>query len=190
MGEGTVRDRNGTMMPAAQALHNAGITPVTLAKKEGFALTNGTDGMLGMLCLALHGRHFCRDECGSSIGFRNRFHRRTPASATPGRPASAANLRQMLDESPIVVADVASMAEHRVDRMLDPNHSQGLPPFLAPEAGVDSGLMIAHYTATGIDSAAQTTGRSRLYRLHALPHNAVRSRFDGTACGAQAGHRH
>src|SRR5690606_12011437 len=39
---------------AASALRDAGIEPLVLAEKEGLALINGTDGMLGMLCLALH----------------------------------------------------------------------------------------------------------------------------------------
>ncbi|MEV6134956.1 histidine ammonia-lyase [Nocardia sp. NPDC051990] len=54
MGEGSVRDAHGTLMPAAQALAEAGIEPVVLAEKEGLALINGTDGMLGMLVLACH----------------------------------------------------------------------------------------------------------------------------------------
>src|SRR5829696_591111 len=53
MGEGTVRDATGTPRPAAEALAEAGIAPLTLAEKEGLALINGTDGMLGMLVLAL-----------------------------------------------------------------------------------------------------------------------------------------
>ncbi|WP_431874708.1 histidine ammonia-lyase [Amycolatopsis sacchari] len=53
MGEGEVFDRDGNRRPAADALRDAGLTPVTLAEKEGLALTNGTDGMLGMLVLAL-----------------------------------------------------------------------------------------------------------------------------------------
>ena len=54
MGEGEVRDVHGERMPAADALAAAGIAPVELEEKEGLALINGTDGMLGMLCLALH----------------------------------------------------------------------------------------------------------------------------------------
>ncbi|MEB4615546.1 aromatic amino acid lyase, partial [Leucobacter sp. M11] len=54
MGEGTVRTPDGEEQPAAEALAAAGITPVVLAEKEGLALINGTDGMLGMLSLALH----------------------------------------------------------------------------------------------------------------------------------------
>src|SRR3954467_10405346 len=53
MGEGTVRDAHGDLLPAADALSVAGIAPLELAEKEGLALINGTDGMLGMLALAL-----------------------------------------------------------------------------------------------------------------------------------------
>ena len=54
LGEGEVRDKEGTLLPAGQALAAAGITPVVLEEKEGLALINGTDGMLGMLTLACH----------------------------------------------------------------------------------------------------------------------------------------
>ncbi|CAN5492619.1 hypothetical protein BH09ACT12_BH09ACT12_11170 [soil metagenome] len=53
MGEGTVRDATGSLVPAADALAAAGLTPVELRAKEGLALINGTDGMLWMLVLAL-----------------------------------------------------------------------------------------------------------------------------------------
>jgi histidine ammonia-lyase len=53
IGEGQVRDAGGTLLPAADALAAAGLEPVELAAKEGLALINGTDGMLGMLVLAL-----------------------------------------------------------------------------------------------------------------------------------------
>lgn len=53
MGEGEVRDADGVLMPAAQALADAGLAPVELVAKEGLALINGTDGMLGMLVLAI-----------------------------------------------------------------------------------------------------------------------------------------
>ncbi|HEY0636270.1 MAG TPA: histidine ammonia-lyase, partial [Pseudonocardiaceae bacterium] len=54
MGEGTVATAAGELIPAAEALRRNGITPVELAEKEGLALINGTDGMLGMLVLATH----------------------------------------------------------------------------------------------------------------------------------------
>ncbi len=53
MGEGPVRLRDGSLVPAATALADHGIEPVVLAEKEGLALINGTDGMLGMLVLAV-----------------------------------------------------------------------------------------------------------------------------------------
>jgi histidine ammonia-lyase len=53
MGEGTVRDEAGTLRPTRDAFAAAGISPMTLAEKEGLALINGTDGMLGMLVLAI-----------------------------------------------------------------------------------------------------------------------------------------
>src|SRR5213078_4185414 len=53
MGEGPVRDASGTLMPSAEALAAAGLSPVELAAKEGLALINGTDGMLGMLVMAI-----------------------------------------------------------------------------------------------------------------------------------------
>jgi histidine ammonia-lyase len=58
----------------------------------------------------------------------------------------------VLDFLAIAAADVASMAERRTDRFLDVARSHGLPPFLAGDPGVDSGLMIAQYTAAGIVS--------------------------------------
>ncbi|HEY4991801.1 MAG TPA: histidine ammonia-lyase [Nakamurella sp.] len=53
IGEGEVIDIRGRRRPAGQALADAGLTPVVLAEKEGLALINGTDGMLGMLVMAL-----------------------------------------------------------------------------------------------------------------------------------------
>jgi histidine ammonia-lyase len=44
------------------------------------------------------------------------------------------------------VADTGAIAERRTDRLLDASRSEGLPPFLAEDPGVDSGLMIAQYT--------------------------------------------
>jgi histidine ammonia-lyase len=57
-----------------------------------------------------------------------------------------------LDFLAIPLADLASMSERRTDRMLDAHRNHGLPPFLADDPGVDSGLMIAQYTQAGIVS--------------------------------------
>ena len=50
----------------------------------------------------------------------------------------------------IAAAEVGAIAERRIDRMLDPHRSEGLPPFLAEEPGVNSGLMVAQYTAAAL----------------------------------------
>jgi histidine ammonia-lyase len=50
----------------------------------------------------------------------------------------------------IAAAEVGAIAERRVDRLLDPVRSAGLPPFLAYEPGVNSGLMLAQYTAAAL----------------------------------------
>jgi len=58
----------------------------------------------------------------------------------------------VLDFLAIPAADVGSMSERRTDRMLDKARSHGLPPFLADDPGVDSGLMIAQYTQAALVS--------------------------------------
>ncbi len=239
LGEGEVRDRSGTLMSAASALAAAGLTPVVLREKEGLALINGTDGMLGQLSLAIADLRMLLATADISAAMSIEALLGTDSvfaadlqSLRPqlGQDASAANLRRLLAASPIVashrgpectrvqdayslrcapvvhgaardtvdhaalvasrelasavdnpvitldsrvesngnfhgapvayvldflaivVADVASMSERRTDRMLDPNRNGGLNAFLADDAGVDSGLMIAQYTAAGIVS--------------------------------------
>jgi len=55
-----------------------------------------------------------------------------------------------LDFMAIAVAEVASISERRTDRILDPDRSSGLPPFLATHPGLNSGFMIAQYTAAAL----------------------------------------
>jgi histidine ammonia-lyase len=80
-----------------------------------------------------------------------------PVVTFDGRVVSNGNFHgapvaYVLDFLAIVTADVASIAERRTDRMLDPARSHGLPPFLAHDPGVDSGHMIAQYTQAAIVS--------------------------------------
>ncbi len=110
MGEGAVRDADGVLMPAAQALAAAGIVAVVLAEKEGLALINGTDGMLGMLVMAiadLRGLLRVADIAaamsvegllGTDDVFAADLQRLRPH---PGQGASAANLRTLLTGSGI-----------------------------------------------------------------------------------------
>jgi histidine ammonia-lyase len=245
MGEGEVRDVEGRLQPAADALGSAGLEPVRLGPKEGLALINGTDGMLGMLVLAIADlrrllrtadiaaamsveaqmgtdRVFAADlqalrpQVGQGVSAANltrilagsgvmashradRFHRvqdayslrcspqvhgaardtveyaatvaeRELASAidnpvvvsagADGEPARVesngnfhgAPIAYVLDFLAIVAADVASISERRSDRFLDRARNHDLPPFLADDPGVDSGLMIAQYTQAAVVS--------------------------------------
>jgi histidine ammonia-lyase len=239
MGEGRAVDAEGTERPVPDLLAEAGIEPVELREKEGLALINGTDGMLGMLVMAIADlEHLCNVAdttaamsveglLGTDQVFREDLH--TELRPHPGQAVSAANMLRVLAGSGIVashkenddrvqdayslrcapqvtgavrdtithsrlvaerelaatidnpvvltdgtissngnfhgapvgyvldflaiaVADLGSMAERRTDRMLDKNRSHGLPPFLAHDPGVDSGLMIAQYTQAGLVS--------------------------------------
>ncbi|MGH9056926.1 MAG: aromatic amino acid lyase, partial [Acidimicrobiales bacterium] len=80
-----------------------------------------------------------------------------PVVLPDGRVASCGNfhgapLGYVADFLAIALADAASIAERRVDRLLDPARSQGLPAFLAADPGVDSGLMLAQYSAAALVS--------------------------------------
>ena len=230
IGEGEVLDGP---TPAA-----AGIEPLTLGPKEGLALINGTDGMLGMLILAIHDlRRLLRvADITAAMSVEallgtDRVFAEDLIALRPhdGQAASAANLRSVLAGSPIVashrygddrvqdayslrcapqvngaardtlahaervaaaelasaidnpmvlpdgrvescgnfhgaplafaldflavaVAEVGGIAERRTDRLLDASRSHGLPPFLAAQPGVDSGLMLAQYTQAALVS--------------------------------------
>jgi histidine ammonia-lyase len=232
IGEGDVTDAKGTTQPASIALANAGLAPVRLRAKEGLALINGTDGILGMLVLALHDLDALVTQAdvaaamtveallGTDRAFAADLQELRPQV---GQAVSAANLCRLLADSPIVashrvgddrvqdayslrcapqvhgasrdtghharniagreltsaidnpmilpdgrvescgnfhgaplgfacdflaiaIAELSAIAERRTDRMLDRTRSHGLPAFLTSDPGVNSGLMIAHYT--------------------------------------------
>ena len=112
-GEGTVRDREGVLRPAMEALAAAGIEPVVLREKEGLALINGTDGMLGMLLLACHDlERLLRTAdiaaamsvealLGTDAAFAADLQALRPH---PGQAASAANLRALMAGSGVVAS--------------------------------------------------------------------------------------
>ena len=239
LGEGDVRVASDAVVPASVAFAEAGIAPLLLEEKEGLALINGTDGMLGMLVLALHDLEnlLTAADIGAAMSVESQLGTDAVFAADLmalrpqlGQTASAAHMRAFLAGSPMIashrgpedgrvqdayslrcapqvhgaardtiahasavtarelasvidnpvvtvdgriesngnfhgapvaavldflaisVADVASVSERRTDRALDPARNRGLPPFLADEVGVDSGLMIAQYSAAGIVS--------------------------------------
>jgi histidine ammonia-lyase len=57
-----------------------------------------------------------------------------------------------LDFLAIVLTNLATMAERRIDRLVHPDLNQGLPAFLTPDAGVNSGFMMAQVTAAALAS--------------------------------------
>jgi histidine ammonia-lyase len=113
MGEGPVHDADGRERPAADALAAAGIAPVVLAEKEGLALINGTDGMLGMLVLAIRDLRLLVTTAdiaaamsiegllGTDAVLAADLHALRPH---PGQAASAENMRAILAGSPIVAS--------------------------------------------------------------------------------------
>ena len=239
MGEGRAVGPDGIEKPVPELLAASKIKPIELREKEGLALINGTDGMLGMLLLALHDLNKLCDQVdvvaamsveaqmGTDQVFRPELHE--PLRPHPGQAKSAANMFAALAGSEVVAShregddrvqdayslrcapqvagavrdtithatlvatrelaatvdnpvvlesgevtsngnfhgapvgyvldflaiaatDLSSISERRTDRMLDRYRSNGLTPFLAGDAGVDSGLMIAQYTQAGLVS--------------------------------------
>ncbi|MGS2640084.1 histidine ammonia-lyase [Streptosporangium sp. G12] len=111
MGEGVVRDAAGERADAAEALKRAGIEPVELVAKEGLALINGTDGMLGMLILAMDDltRLFRTADVSAAMSVEALLGTDRVFAADlqalrphPGQAASAANLRALLGGSQIM----------------------------------------------------------------------------------------
>jgi histidine ammonia-lyase len=58
----------------------------------------------------------------------------------------------VLDFLAIAMTNLATMSERRIDRLVHPDMNEGLPPFLARDAGVHSGFMMAQVTAASIAS--------------------------------------
>jgi histidine ammonia-lyase len=239
MGEGRATGSDGIEKDVPTLLKEAGIKPIELQEKEGLALINGTDGMLGMLILALADLDKLCDQAdviaamsveaqmGTDQVFRPELHE--ALRPHPGQAKSAANMFAALAGSEVVAShkegddkvqdayslrcapqvagavrdtishaslvatrelaatidnpvvlesgevtsngnfhgapvgyvldflaiaatDLSSISERRTDRMLDKYRSSGLSPFLAGDAGVDSGLMIAQYTQAALVS--------------------------------------
>jgi histidine ammonia-lyase len=113
MGEGEVRDADGELREAAGALRAAGLEPVELAEKEGLALINGTDGMLGMLVLAIADLRelLTAADITAAMSVEGLLGTDRVFAATlqelrphPGQAAAAANVRAVLAGSPIVAS--------------------------------------------------------------------------------------
>jgi histidine ammonia-lyase len=114
MGEGRAFGPDGVERPVVELLAEAGITPVELREKEGLALINGTDGMLGMLLLAIHDLDILLDQgdviaamsvegqLGTDQVFRAALHE--DLRPHPGQAQSATNMFNALSGSEIVAS--------------------------------------------------------------------------------------
>ena len=114
MGEGKVHDESGNIVDSLSAMKKAGIAPIELQAKEGLALINGTDGMLGMLIMAIADlRNLCSAAdittamsieglLGTDKVFAPDLH--APLRKQLGQAVSAANLFALLKGSEIVAS--------------------------------------------------------------------------------------
>ncbi|HEX8679547.1 MAG TPA: histidine ammonia-lyase, partial [Chthoniobacterales bacterium] len=66
-----------------------------------------------------------------------------------------APLALALDYAAIALTDLMSISERRTDRLINPDTSEGLPPFLARRAGMQSGFMIPHVAAVSLLNEAK-----------------------------------
>ena len=114
---------------------------------------------------------------------------RPTAASSPTATSTARRSRYVLDFLAIVAADVASIAERRTDRFLDAARSHGLPPFLADDPGVDSGLHDRPVHAGRARLRAQAARRPRVRRLDPELRDAGGPRLDGLVGRAQAAPR-
>jgi histidine ammonia-lyase len=108
MGEGEAEGPDGVVRPAGELLAAHGIEPIELREKEGLALINGTDGMLGMLVMAIADleRLFTAADITAALSLEAllgtgkvlapELHAIRPH---PGQAASAENMRRVLEGS-------------------------------------------------------------------------------------------
>jgi histidine ammonia-lyase len=82
----------------------------------------------------------------------------------------------------IAAAEVGAISERRTDRLLDPARSNGLPAFLAPDPGVNSGLMLAQYTQAGI--VAENRRLAAPASVDSLPTSAMQEDHVSMSWGA------
>jgi histidine ammonia-lyase len=96
-----------------------------------------------------------------------------------GQPVAIA-----LDLATIAVAELADISESRVDRMTN-GHTSGLPPFLARDAGTNSGFMVAQYTAAAL--VTENRLRSMPASVESIPTSADME--DHVSMGVHAAHK-
>ena len=86
----------------------------------------------------------------------------------------------------IANAEAGAIAERRTDRLLDTKRSEGLPPFLAEDAGVNSGMMIGHYTQAAMVAENRRLATPGGRGLPPDQRDAGGSRLHGLGSGTEA----
>ncbi len=66
-----------------------------------------------------------------------------------------APLALVFDYAAIALTDLASITERRIDRLVNPDSNEGLPPFLTPQPGISSGFMMLQVTAVALLNEAK-----------------------------------
>ena len=82
------------------------------------------------------------------------------AEVLSGGNFHGAPLGLAMDYAAIALADLGSICERRIDRLINPDLNESLPAFLTPHAGVSSGFMIAHVCAVSLLAEVQDSGAS------------------------------
>jgi histidine ammonia-lyase len=77
------------------------------------------------------------------------------ATAIQGGNFHGAPLAYAFDYAAIALTDLAGMTERRIDRLLNPDINEGLPPFLSAGAGLQSGFMIAQIASAALINECQ-----------------------------------
>jgi histidine ammonia-lyase len=94
-----------------------------------------------------------------------------------GQPVAIA-----LDAAAIAIAELANISERRIEQLVNPHLSSGLPPFLAPDSGLHSGFMIAQVAAASLVSENKVLAHPA--SVDSIPSSAGRE--DHVSMGATA----
>jgi len=61
----------------------------------------------------------------------------------------------VFDYAAIALTDLMSITERRIDRLVNPDSNEGLPPFLTSQPGISSGFMMLQVTAAALLNEAK-----------------------------------
>jgi histidine ammonia-lyase len=87
-----------------------------------------------------------------------------------------------LDTLVIGLAQLAGISERRIDRLVNPLVSEGLPPFLAHHTGLDSGYMIAQYVAAALVSELRALAHPS--SVDSIPTSGLQEDYNAMGAGS------